>query len=463
MSTLFGGQGPGSTGVPINGESDLLALFRSGEKAPQSFGVGVEYERLPLDRATGRAAPYATADGSPAIEPFLERMVSQRGWTDQRENGRIIALEKAGTRVTLEPGAQVELSGRVHARLDAVAGELAGFLREADDLAAGMGIALVGVGYHPFSDFSEIGWVPKGRYGIMGPYLATRGHLSHGMMKATAGCQINLDYDTESDAMEKLRVAMSVSSVVTALCANSPMSRGQANGFLSKRSHIWLHTDPDRCGLLAFALRPGARYSDYAAYALDVPMMFIVRDGKWVDMTGRTFREFLSGRTDGLTPLLSDWEMHLTTLFPEVRLKAYVEVRGSDSASPEMILAQTALWKGLLYNETARRESWNLVAGETFHERVRFHRDVARLGLRARLGAVEALEIAQTLIRIAESALGGDEARYLEPMRRILFDERRTPAESLLLRWKGEWGRDPVRLVESLRAESQRFAGRPAG
>lgn len=450
MSTLFGGQGADSSGVPILGEEDLFALFRSGEKPPERFGVGVEYERLPVSRATGRAISFAATPGSPAVEPFLERMVADRGWHEQREHGRIIALEKDGTRVTLEPGAQVELSGKVHAGLDAVRDELAGFMRESDELAASMGIALLGIGYHPFSDFTGIGWVPKGRYEIMGPYLATRGHLSHGMMKATAGCQINLDYATEADAMEKLRVAMGVSSVVTALCANSPMSRGQANGFLSKRSHIWVHTDPDRCGLLSFALQPGARYADYVAYALNVPMMFVVRDGKWVDMTGRTFRGFLKGDSAGLTPLLSDWEMHLTTLFPEVRLKAYVEVRGSDSAPPDVILGQTALWKGLLYSETARREAWDIVGGEDFEERNRFHRDVARRGLRARLGRLQALEIAQELVRLASEALGGHEARYLAPMRRIAFDDKRTPAESLLTRWNGEWERDPARLVAGM-------------
>ena len=461
MSTLFGGQGGSSTDAPIRGASDLLALFHSGEKTADRFGVGVEYERLPVSRVTGLAIPYAAASGSPSIEMFLERMVSERGWRDQREHGRIIALEKNGTHVTLEPGAQVELSGKVHTGLDAVRDELAGFIHEADDLAASMEIAFLGVGYHPFTDFTDIGWVPKGRYAIMGPYLATRGHLSHGMMKATAGCQINLDFADEEDAMEKLRVAMGVSSVVTALCANSPMSRGQANGFLSKRSHIWLHTDPDRSGLLPFALQPGARYADYVAYALDVPMMFVVRDGTWVDMTGRTFRGFLDGNTDGLTPLLSDWEMHLTTLFPEVRLKAYVEVRGSDSAPPDLILAQTALWMGLLYDEKARRDAWALVGGIDFQERARFHREVTRRGLRACLGGRPALEIAQALIQIASSALGSRQSHYLGPLRKFAFDEKRTPAQSLLFRWNGEWERDPAHLVESLRTESRRPFGLP--
>ena len=459
MSTLFGGQGGDSTGVPILGEEDLFAIFRSGEKPPDRFGIGVEYERLPVSRDTGLAIPFSGRPGTPAIEPFLERLVAERGWVDQRENGRIIALEKNGTRVTLEPGAQVELSGKVHAGLDAVADELIGFMRESDSLAASMGIALLGIGYHPFSDYTDIGWVPKGRYAIMGPYLARRGHLSHGMMKATAGCQINLDYANESDAMEKLRVGMAVSSVVTAMCANSPMSRGQRNGFLSKRSHIWLHTDPDRCGLLPFALNPGARYADYVAYALDVPMMFVVRDGSWLDMTGRTFRGFLEGDTRGLTPLVSDWEMHLTTLFPEVRLKAYVEVRGSDSAPPDVILAQTALWKGLLYDKTARLKALELVGRETFEERKRFHQDVARRGLRATLGKTPALEIAQELVRLASDALSVTESLHLAPMRRIVFDERKTPAESLLARWTGEWERVPARLVAAMSSDLHEISG----
>jgi glutamate--cysteine ligase len=450
MSTLFGGSGDGVSGTPIRSEEDLLAFFRSGEKTPDAFGVGIEYERLAVSRETGLAIPYAARPGSPSVEAFLETMVVEHGWRAEREQRRVIALERDGTRVTLEPGAQVELSGRVHRDLDAARDEMAGFLRESDGVAASQGFAFVGLGYHPFTDFSGIEWVPKWRYRIMAPYLATRGHLAHGMMKGTAGCQINLDFASESDAMEKFRVAMGLSSIITALCANSPLARGQANGFASLRAHIWTHTDPDRCGLLAMAFRQEAGYADYASWALDVPMLFVVRDGAWVDMTGRTFRSFLAGDTAGLTPLLSDWELHLTTLFPEARLKGYVEVRGSDSGSPDLILAQAALWKGLLYDEGARRRAWDVVREASFAERVAFHGQILRGGLRARLRGVEALDLAQELVRLADGGLGRTEAAYLAPLRRVAFEEKVTPAETLLRRWSGEWRRDPGRMVASL-------------
>lgn len=450
MSTLFGGKGQEADDSPIRERDQLYGVFRAGEKASTRFGIGIEYERLSLSRATGRAVPYAAAPGAPSVEAFLESMVAERAWRPEREAGRIIALERAGTRVTLEPGAQVELSGRVHESLETARDELGGFVQEADEVAASHGIAFVGLGYHPFSDFADIVCVPKSRYKIMAPYLAGRGHLAHGMMKATAGCQINLDYSSEADAMEKLRVAMGLSSVVTALCANSPLALGQANGFASKRSHIWLHTDPDRCGLLSFALDEGSRYVDYVAYALDVPMMFVVRAGRWLNMTGRTFRSYLDGDNGGLTPTMSDWNLHLTTLFPEVRLKAYVEVRGSDSAGPDIILAQAALWKGLLYDASARRRAWELVKEIPFEERLAFHRDAGRDGLAARLRGTSAVELAQEIISLAERGLGTAESRHVGPLREAAFVDRAAPAERLLARWTTEWQHDPRRLVASL-------------
>lgn len=449
MSTLFGHEDI-PAGVPIRTRDDLLAVFRRGEKPPDRFGVGIEYERLPVFRETGRAVPYAAAPGAPSVETFLERLAERPGWNAQRESGRVIALDSGGTRVTLEPGAQVELSGRVHRRLDDARDEVFRFAEVSGEIADALGLVFVGMGLHPFTEETRIGWVPKGRYRIMAPYLASRGHLAHSMMKATAGCQINLDYSSESDAMEKLRVAMGLSSLVTALCANSPLTRGQANGFLSKRSHIWGHTDPDRCGLLSFVFSGSAGYADYAAYALGVPMLFVVRDGEWVDMTGRTFGAYLDGDDRDLTPTLADWELHLTTLFPEVRLKSYVEVRGSDSATPDLILAQAALWKGILYDDAARRRAWELVKAAAFEQRLAFHRAVAREGLRAALAGRPALELAQEMVAIAARGLGKPEAGHLEPLRRLAVEEKASPAELLMRRWASWRDRDPRRLVEGL-------------
>jgi glutamate--cysteine ligase len=451
MSTLFGDSREAAR--PLRGMDDLLLAFSSGEKPRSAFGIGIEYERLPVYRETGEAVPYLEPVLSPrreagSIGQFLEAL-SERGWAPQKERGRIIALERSGTRVTLEPGAQVELSGRVHQDLQEARVELESFVRDADALAATMGIAFIGLGLQPFTPVPRIGWVPKLRYGIMGPYLARRGHLAHHMMKATAGCQMNLDFGSEDEAMEMLRVAMGVTGIVTAICANSPLSGGQFTGFLTKRSHVWFHTDPDRCGLLPFALREGARYSDYAAYALDVPMMFVVRDEKWIDMGGRTFREYMADGM-GLIPTRGDWQLHLTTLFPEVRLKAYLEVRGSDSGAPGMTLAQAALWKGLLYDARARRAAWELVRVASFEQRLAFQREVARHGLSARLAGEPALGLARELLAIAAGALPPHEATLLAPMRQVVEIDGAPPAAVLLSRWTGPWNRLPWRLVDAL-------------
>ncbi len=451
MSTLAGDP---DAARPLRGGDDLLSIFRAGEKSSDRLGIGVEYERLPVCRLTGQVIPYSSTDEGPSIEGFLARLADQHGWKPHLEGGHIIALEKEGARVTLEPGAQVELSGRLQKCLDDVREEIALFVRETDTLADSMGIALLGLGYHPFVDMRKIGWVPKERYRIMAPYLATRGSLAHGMMKGTAGCQVNLDYASESDALEKLRLAMGVSTLLTAMCANSPLTCGAPNGFLSRRAHIWMHTDPDRTGLLSFAFDSSAGYRDYVAYALGVPMFFVVRGGKWIDMTDRTFRSYMEGNTGGLTPSLGDWELHLTTLFPEVRLKAYVEVRGSDSGSAEMTLSQAAFWKGLLYDEDARPQAWDLVKKPSFEERVTFHRDVTRRGLGARLGGIPALELARELVSLAVKALPDHEKGYLDPLRSVVHDDAGTHAERVLRRWEGEWRRDPGRLISALSPDS---------
>ncbi len=458
MSTLFGGTDPAHPSRPLRSPEDLLSVFRAGEKPRERFGIGIEYERLPVERETGLAVPYARPEGKEGrrgraratVEGFLESMAASHGWEPARENGRIIALRRGETMLTIEPGAQVELSGRVHTALDTAREELLGFVREADEAAAMMGFAFLPLGRHPFSHETEIAWVPKARYRIMAPYLARRGHLAHTMMKATAGCQINLDYAGEDDAMEKLRVSMGLTSLVTAMCANSPLSRGQRNGFASQRSHVWLHTDPDRCGLLEFALREDSAYADYMEYALDVPMLFVVRDGRWVAMTDRTFRSYMNGHSSGLTPTMGDWELHLTTLFPECRIKSWLEVRGSDSAQPDLILAQAALWKGILYDGAARRRAWELVRRHEFPQRLAFHHDVSRYGLDARLGGTPAIDLAAELLAAAAGGLPPGEAGHLDPLCRIVEQDRSCPAVDIVRRWHGEWNHDPRRLVAAL-------------
>jgi len=270
------------------------------------------------------------------------------------------------------------------------------------------------------------------------------------MMKQTAGVQINLDYGDESDAFEKFRVAMGLTSLVTALVANSPLLEGRSNGYMSYRSWVWQNTDPARCGLLPFVFSPDAGFGDYTAYALDVPLMFILRHGGFVDMKGIPFRSFLHSGSQGHRATLADFQLHLTTLFPEVRLKHVVELRGGDSADGALAVSQVALWQGILYDSAARRAAWDLVSGLDFEQRQEFHLQAGRLGTAARLGRWTALEAGAELQRIAAEGLSrqGESPQLLDPLAEILFERKVCPARFLQDRWLGEWNRDPRRLVD---------------
>jgi glutamate--cysteine ligase len=442
----------------LQSEKDLDGYFLRGCKPPADWGVGIEYERAGVLTGTGRAAPYS---GTRSISALLARLTASHGWRPLHHGSHVIALEKDRIRITMEPGGQVELSGAIHRELDAVREEVEGWAAQLALVAEPLGISWPGVGLQPFSPLSEIEWTPKPRYTVMSAHLARTGTMGHVMMKQTAGVQVNLDYSDESDALEKFRVAMGITSLVTALFANSPLVEGRDSGFASYRSWAWQHTDPARCGLLPFVLREDAGFSDYLEYALSVPTMFILRRGAFVDLRGIPFREFLARGCDGHRATLSDFQLHLTTLFPEVRLKHHLEVRGGDSGDPEHALAQVALWKGILYDPGARREAWKLVSDLSFEERTAFHRDAARRGSGAILRRRSALELGAELHRIAADGLRrqGEPDRYLAPLARILFEWRASPSRRLLERWNGEWQRDPRRLVtETSRLPALRVA-----
>ncbi len=456
---------PLSSDAPVRTREDLVRYFTAGIKEPPRWGVGLEYERLGLDRKTGRAAPYS---GPRGVEAVLRSLADRFGWKADFEGERIIGLERGDSHVTLEPGGQLELSGRVHPDVGRLRRELTSFLREAAAVSGPLDIAWVPLGLQPLTPVEAIEWVPKGRYGIMGPFLGARGKLAHHMMKGTAGVQINFDYGSEADAMEKLRVALAVSAIATAASANSPLYEGRESGYLSRRAHIWTDTDPARCGLPEFAFRESLAFADYVEYALGVPTLFIRRNDRWVDMEGMPFRGFLTGGWRGLTATEADWAMHLTTIFTEVRLKTYVEVRGLDSVTPDLVLAFVAFWKGLLYDERARRAAWALVASCTFDERTTFFSDVARLGPAARLGERSARDLARELVAIARDGLmricGGTnlppcaagEAGLLGPLEESLDGPGGCPAARLLDAWRGGGGADPGALARlSLRRDEE--------
>ena len=440
-----------SSDAPVRSLEDLLRYFHEGVKTPAQWGIGLEYERIGLDATTARAVPYS---GPRGIEAILGAMAEKFGWTPDLEKGRIIGLDRGETHVSLEPGGQFELSGRVHGDIAGMQSELAMFLRESGSICEPMGITLSPIGLHPVTPVEEIEWVPKGRYAIMAPFLRARGRLAHHMMK---------------DAMEKLRVAMALSAVTTAASANSPLYAGKETGYLTRRAHIWTETDPARCGLPEFAFRDGQTFRDYAEYALDVPLLFVRRDGRWVDMEGIPFRTFLSEGRHGIAATEADWLLHLTTIFTEVRLKTYVEVRGLDSVPPALAIALAVLWKGILYDGTARRKAWDLVSRFDHPERLRFFDDVARLGPAARLGDATAGELATELVSIARDGLrricgGSDlppcaagEDELLGPLEASLAEEGGCPAFRLVEAWRGGLNERPGRIACCFAREEQAF------
>jgi len=400
---------------PIRGEEELLELFLSGCKPREAWGIGLEYERLGLDRLTARAIPYSGAHG---VERALLDLSERCGWTLVREESRAIGLTREGSLVSLEPGGQMELSARVHRTLAGVADELRGFVAETSQVAALHGFAWVPLGLQPVSRIEEIEWVPKRRYGIMAPHLGSRGTLAHHMMKGTAGCQLNFDYGSEEDAAAKLRTAMGITSIVTAAFANSPVYDSRGTGFLTRRAAIWLDTDPSRCGLPAFAFRDDLSFRDYLEYALDVPLIFARRGDAWIDGEGIPFRRYLLGGHRGLRATLGDWMLHLTTIFTEVRLKTYLEVRGADSVPPDLAMALAALWTGILHDPASLAGAWNLVRKASYEERLAFHADVCRIGPAAVLGGTSAGDLARELSRIAREGLLrlGEDAGLLAPL-----------------------------------------------
>jgi glutamate--cysteine ligase len=439
--------------TPIENVEQLLAMFRGGAKPRSTWGTGIEYERIGLFTETGETVPYA---GHPSVSAVLAAMAAGHGWTPIHEGENLVELQRAGAAVSLEPGSQLEFAGSVHRDLSSLGSELCGFMADAEEVAAPLGIRWAAIGLNPFTPVERIGWIPKARYKVMARRLALRGRLAHHMMKATAGIQGNFDYASEEDAVEKLRLATAVTSLTTAMVANSPLYAGAPNDFQSMRAFIWLDTDPDRCGLLQEAFRPEAGFQAYLDYALAIPVLFIVRDGRWIDMEGFTFRRFLDEGREGWRATLADWRLHLTTLFPEVRLKTYLEVRGADSVSCDLAIALMALWKGLLYGDRARDDAWRLVGSWSWAERQQLHRDICSHGLYAKVAGRSAAEVAGDLVTIAAAGLGetraveggADEIAALDPLRTLIEDPGARPAEQILRGWDGEWRRSRAQLVE---------------
>ena len=413
-------------------QKHLRQYFLDGCKKPGDLKIGVEWEKIGVYRNTGRAIPYAGRRGVLAI---FRAMIQNYDWQPVYFAKRLIGLKKRGASITLEPGGQIELSGQKADRLAANAAELHSHLSEIHAVSEKMGIVWLGIGAQPISLVREIPWVPKERYRLMRKSLKDKGALTYSMMKETASIQISIDYVSESDAAEKFRLATALSPVLSAMFANSPLTGGKANGFFSRRVYIWRHTAPERTGLVEKAFDPRFSFDDYVDYALGVPMLFIIRNQKMIAVKGVDFRAFLEEGYEGHRARKEDWELHLSTIFTEVRFKRYIEIRCLDCQRTPVALSAPALIKGLFYDKKSRQAAWKLVSGISPVERRRLFMEVPRRGLYVRLGKQDLWPVAFRLLKYAEeglSRLSPEERGYLTPLKDLILHQHIMPAELLL-------------------------------
>jgi glutamate--cysteine ligase len=411
------------------------ALFESGSKPVEAFRFGTEYEKFVVDGRTGNPLPY---HGPRGIRALLEHIASRGSWSRYEELGNLLALQRGMESVSLEPGGQVELSGAPLDSLHLTARELQSHIDDLESFCATAGAEVWWTGLHPHAAPESFEWMPKPRYAIMRRYLPTRGQLGTAMMKLTCTVQCNIDYSSERDAFRKMRTAMAVTPVVTALFANSAQREGNDSGYRSWRQHIWTDVDPDRCGMLPFAFDETRDVFDaYTEWALKAPMFFIHRDGGYVDLAGLRFSDYARNGAQGYVCTESDWELHLSTLFPDVRLKRYLELRAADCVPPPLTMAVPALWVGLLYDDAALEEGWRLLSNLTLEQREALRDDAARLGLDARVGSQSMRAVAESVVQLAREGLerrnvrdeqGNSEAIYLDPLQAKLRADREAGA-----------------------------------
>ena len=445
---------PQQGGGPIESRDDLIGYLSSGCKPKERWRIGTEHEKFGYHLGDHRPLHY---DGACSIRAMLEGLSQRFGWTPIREGAHIIGLEKDGANVSLEPGGQLELSGApletIHQTCDEVNSHLAEVRAVADEIGAGF----IGLGAAPVWRHEDMDTMPKGRYGIMKRYMPTRGSRGLHMMFRTCTVQVNLDFGSEADMVQKLRVAFALQPVATALFANSPFWEGKPAGRLSYRSYCWQDLDPDRTGMLPFVFEDGFGFERWVDYALDVPMYFVYRDGTYIDAAGQSFRDFLAGKLPALpgeTPTLSDWADHLTTIFPEARIKKFIEMRGADGGPWRRLCALPALWVGLTYDQGALDAAWNLVKDWTAEERDQLRRDAGLLGLKAQIRGRTMQALAGDVLEIAEAGLKArarasdfdrDEAHFLSVLQETVATGR-TAADELLERYNREWAGDLERI-----------------
>ena len=440
----------GANDPVIESRDQLISVFARGEKPAEKWRIGTEHEKFVYALADHHAPSYDEQGGIRALLDGLTRF----GWKPILEGDNVIALAGADGTISLEPAGQLELSGAPLENLHATCAETDRHLQQVKEVGDALGIGFLSLGMWPDKRREDLPVMPKGRYGIMLRHMPRVGTMGLDMMLRTCTIQTNLDYGSEADMVRKFRTSLALQPLATALFANSPFTEGKPNGYLSYRSHIWSDTDPARTGMLPFVFEDGFGYERYADYALDVPMYFVYREGRYIDAAGQSFRDFLKGRLPALPgekPTVSDWNDHLSTAFPEVRLKSFLEMRGADGGPRNRICALPALWVGLLYDQGALDAAWDLVKGWSIEDRQVLRDSVPKLGLDAPLPGGQTLrDIAPQVLEIARGGLasrarldasGNNETGYLDPLHEVVA-RGRTPAEILLDRYHGEWGGD---------------------
>ena len=425
----------------ISHRQQLSDFLLRGARPRDEWGVGLETEKLVVDRQTGEAVGYER------IRELLSRLDGVGGWQGVYEQESLIGLQGKRSSVTLEPGGQLELSGKFCCDISCSWRDLNRYRQHIVTMGYDLNLVFLGLGVHPFTPLEKISWLPKPRYRIMAPYMLKTGDMGQRMMKQTAGTQVNLDFSDEADCVRKLRAAQWLSPVCYALFANSAILEDQPSGFLSLRGEIWSRTDPDRCGLIEQLLKSNSGLNDFIEYALDVPLYFIERDNQYIDQTQSrfTFRQFLDSGWGDQRATLADWNLHLSTLFPEVRLRPQIEVRSADSLPPRYTAAVAALYKGLLYTEQGLSGVENLFSALSVEDFRILHQTSWRDGLKTRMPGGTLQEVVVALLKIAASSLreqfdhgdsGSDESHFLDSITRIATSGE-TLAERLLVDWGG--------------------------
>ncbi|MCP9484067.1 glutamate--cysteine ligase [Shimia sp. CNT1-13L.2] len=447
---------PQSGGGPIEHHSQLGEYLESGCKPREQWRIGTEHEKFGYCKETLKPLPY---EGDRSILAVLKGLRDGHGWTPVEEGGKLIGLEKDGANVSLEPGGQLELSGAPLESIHQTCDEVNQHLADVKDIADKIGVGFIGLGAAPVWSHEEMPVMPKGRYRLMTDYMDRVGTMGKSMMYRTCTVQVNLDFASEADMVQKLRVALALQPVATALFANSPFFDGKPNGHKSWRSRIWRDLDPARTGMLPFVFEEGFGFEAWVEYALDVPMYFVYRDGEYIDALGMSFRDFLKGELPALpgeTPTLSDWADHLTTAFPEARIKKYMEMRGADGGPWRRLCALPAFWVGLMYDQSSLDAAWDLVKGWDAETREMLRVAASVDGLQAQAGNVKMHDLAREVLTISEAGLvargkegaGGlvpDETHFLNALKESV-ESGKVPADELLDHYHGDWNGDLSRI-----------------